>query len=222
MNTLSSRQRILATIRHNLKREQVDESLLNLRLQQKPRGVLPELSDAVIPLFIDKMQKSVANVEQIHSISDTIFILEKIIEDQKIIPQFRLAKNPLFNLISFKKHPDWIVQFGAAEPTDMISLTHAVCGVAETGTLVLLSSATSPTTLNFLPPIHIVLLNIKTIFPHYEDALDLIGQTYTAATLSRIINFISGPSRTSDIEQTAQFGAHGPKQLYVLLYQQEK
>ncbi len=222
MNHLSSRQHILTTIRRNLKREQLDESTLHLRLQQKPRGVLPALSDTALAVFINKMQKSFAKVEQIQSLSESIFVLEKIVQDIQLNPQFRLATNPLFDLISFAKHPNWILQQGAADPADIISLTHAFCGVAETGTLVLLSSESSPTTLNFLPPIHVVLLNIKNIMPHYEDAFDLIYQTYSSLTLPRTINFISGPSRTSDIEQTAQLGAHGPKQLYVLLYQEEK
>jgi L-lactate dehydrogenase complex protein LldG len=211
------REIILANIRRAIKRDQANEATLNLRLQNKPRGILPALSGDIQNIFRDKMQKSFAKVEQINFVSESILVLEKILQDNQLQPQFRLANNPLLNLIPFKKQ--WTLQYGAAEPSDVISVTEAFCGVAETGTLVLLSSPDSPTTLNFLPPIHVVLLNIKNIVAHYEDALDLIQ---SSGKSPRTINFISGPSRTSDIEQTAQFGAHGPKQLYVLLFQEEK
>ncbi len=204
------KQKILENICRALKRDQVDESVLNRRLQEKPRGILPALSGS----FVEKMQKSSARVEQIHAVSESIKVLEKIVHENHLAPRFRLANDALVDLIPFNKN--WLLQQGAADASDEISVTHALCGVAETGTLVLLSSKESPTTLNFLPPIHVVLLNAKNIVSHYEDALDLISHT------PRTINFISGPSRTSDIEQTAQFGAHGPKQLYVLIYQEEK
>jgi L-lactate dehydrogenase complex protein LldG len=221
----TSRQQIMSNIQCALGREKIDDSmqvLLNLHLEEKPRGILPALSDTALTIFIEKIRKSSVIVEQIHSISDSIFLLEKIVKNNQLDPRFRLAGDPLLKLIPFSNHPHWTLQWGAADQADRISVTSAFCGIAETGTLVLLSSELSPTTLNFLPPIHVVLLDINQIVPHYEDAFDLINQAYPSSQLPRTINFISGPSRTSDIEQTAQFGAHGPKQLYVLLFQEEK
>jgi L-lactate dehydrogenase complex protein LldG len=73
--------------------------------------------------------------------------------------------------------------------------------------LVLLSGPDSPTTLNFLPAGRIV--------PRMEDAWDLLrGER---GELPRAINIVSGPSRTADVEQTIQLGAHGPRRLHVLL-----
>lgn len=105
------------------------------------------------------------------------------------------------------------VLFGAADPADAVSVTPAFAGVAETGTLVLLSGPDSPTGLNFLPDTHIVVLAAVDVAGVYEDVWDWLR----GAPLPRSVNLISGPSRTGDIEQTIQLGAHGPRRLHILL-----
>lgn len=96
-----------------------------------------------------------------------------------------------------------------------VSLTSAYGGIAETGTLVLLSSESSPTTLNFLSEYHVVLLRERDLVRHMEDIFERMRKEMP--TLSRTVNLITGPSRTADIEQTIQLGAHGPRQLHVVL-----
>jgi L-lactate dehydrogenase complex protein LldG len=86
--------------------------------------------------------------------------------------------------------------------------------VAETGTLVLTSGPESPTTLNFLPDTHIAVVNRSQITGRYEDVWDKIRDN---GALPRTVNMISGPSRTGDIEQTIQLGAHGPRRLHILI-----
>ena len=93
-------------------------------------------------------------------------------------------------------------------------VTGAVCGVAETGTLILTSGPDSPTTLNLLPDTHIVVLSTDSIVGSYEDGWDLLR---ARGELPRTVNMITGPSRTGDIEQTIQLGAHGPRRLHILL-----
>ena len=91
----------------------------------------------------------------------------------------------------------------------------AFAGIAETGTLMLLSAPATPTTLAFLPETSLVVLPTERILRAYEDGLALLRQEHAA--LPRSINFITGPSRSGDIEQTLQLGAHGPRRLCVLL-----
>ncbi|MEZ5579927.1 MAG: LUD domain-containing protein [Candidatus Competibacteraceae bacterium] len=64
-----------------------------------------------------------------------------------------------------------------------------------------------PTTLNFLPDTHIVVLRADRIVGAYEDAWDLLRAR--GLGMPRTVNFITGPSRSADIEQTVQMGAHG-------------
>ena len=83
----------------------------------------------------------------------------------------------------------------------------------------LTSGPGTPTTLNFLPDTHIVVLREDQIVASYEDGWDLLRARVAASPAGwpRTINLITGPSRTGDIEQTLELGAHGPKALAVLI-----
>ena len=107
--------------------------------------------------------------------------------------------------------------FGPAEPTDRAALSRAVVAAAETGTLFLVSGPDNPTTLNFLPEAHTVLIAASDIVGSYEEAWDRLRAIYGEGALPRTVNLISGPSRTADIEQTIVRGAHGPRRLHVLI-----
>jgi L-lactate utilization protein LutC len=94
-------------------------------------------------------------------------------------------------------------------------VTSALCGIAETGTLMLVSGEQNPTSLNFLPDYHIVVLRSDQLVPRMEDAWDTLRASF--AQMPRTVNFISGPSKTADVEQTVEYGAHGPRCLHVVL-----
>ena len=78
----------------------------------------------------------------------------------------------------------------------------------------LVSGEQTPTTLNFLPDTHIVALRASQVVASYEDGWDLLR---ARGSLPRTVNFITGPSRTGDIEQKIELGAHGPRRLHVIL-----
>jgi len=109
---------------------------------------------------------------------------------------------------------DWAVTFGASKGDDRVSVTPCFAAVAETGSVVLLSSPDSPTSLNFLPDFHIVLVNDHQLVRHVEDVWTRLRK---AGVSPRVVNFITGPSKTADVEQTIQYGAHGPRSLDVIL-----
>ena len=113
--------------------------------------------------------------------------------------------------------PSLTVNHGPADPADEASLSHATAGVAETGTLVLTSGPDNPTTLNFLPENHIVVINASDITGSYEDAWQTIRATYGERQMPRTVNMITGPSRTGDIEQRIELGAHGPRRLHIII-----
>ena len=93
-------------------------------------------------------------------------------------------------------------------------LTIADGAIADTGTLFQLDPRTMPRTLSLVPPIHICVLDVKRILPSLQAAVASEG--WQAAMPSNLI-FITGPSKTADIQQTLAYGAHGPKELIVLL-----
>jgi len=109
------------------------------------------------------------------------------------------------------------VTTGASDGTQLASVSHASGGVAETGTLILVSGPDNPTTLNFLPDNHIVVLDAKDVAGDYETIWQRLRERFGAGIMPRTVNMITGPSRSADIEQTLILGAHGPRRLHVIL-----
>jgi len=106
------------------------------------------------------------------------------------------------------------VRFGSARGDDRISVTMAAAGVAETGTLVFVSGPKCPSDLCFLPEIHIAVLRVSDLVGPYEAVWPRLREM---AVMPATVNLVTGPSRTGDIEQTIQLGAHGPRRLHILL-----
>ena len=105
-----------------------------------------------------------------------------------------------------------------ARPTvgdDRLGITGVFCAIAETGTLVVVSGADTPTATTLLPDTHVAIVSSTRIVDTMEDALALIRKE--RGGVPRAINMISGPSRTGDIEQTIVLGAHGPFRVHILV-----
>lgn len=106
----------------------------------------------------------------------------------------------------------------AARPAvdaDRVGITGCFCALAETGTLMLLSGPQTPATISLLPETHIALVPVSRIVASMEDAFALLRAEH--GQLPRAVNFVSGPSRTGDIEQTIVLGAHGPCRVHLIL-----
>jgi len=136
--------------------------------------------------------------------------------------RLRCAPHPLLENIDWTQQTALEVSSGAARADDTASLSVAFAGVAETGTLVLHSGPESPTTLNFLPDNHIVVLGEAAIVGAYEEAWAMLRRAHGPGAMPRAVNWVSGPSRTADIEQTLLMGAHGPRRLHILILDDEK
>lgn len=131
--------------------------------------------------------------------------------------ELRLSPDPLLLDLPWQEAANVAISSGPARPQDEVSVTPALAGVAETGTLMLASGAQQPTTLNFLPDVHIALLDARDIVGAYEQAFDRLRAAAGAKAWPRTVNLITGPSRTADIEQTVVMGAHGPRRLHILI-----
>lgn len=94
--------------------------------------------------------------------------------------------------------------------------TGARGGIAETGSLVLRPDEREPRLMSLVPPIHFVLLDAATIQPDLQTVIATQG--WSRALPTNVL-LISGPSKTADIQQTLAYGAHGPKELIVLVCQ---
>jgi L-lactate dehydrogenase complex protein LldG len=106
------------------------------------------------------------------------------------------------------------VEARGARGDDLVGITGAFCAIAETGTLMTLSGPETAPSVSLLPETHIAVLTASRIVRSMEDAWSLLR---AEGAMPRAVNFISGPSRTSDIEQTLTLGAHGPYRVHIVL-----
>ena len=94
-----------------------------------------------------------------------------------------------------------------------VGISTAQAAIAETGTLVLDSAEERHRLVSLVPPVHIAVVNASVIVETLSDALTLLQKK----EISPAITFITGPSRTADIELTLAIGVHGPRELYVIV-----
>ncbi|MDH3701636.1 MAG: lactate utilization protein [Alphaproteobacteria bacterium] len=216
-----ARDQILDTIRKGRGRGAVmgaARSALEARLGRRRRGTIPARVDkdaaALTDLFVEQAEALSVTVDRVGSVDDVPEAVAGYLARENLPAMLRAAPDPLVESAPWESRPALTVSSGPSDGGDEVGLTGAFAAVAETGTLVLRSGPTHPTTLNFLPDTHIVLLRTSQVVGPYEDAWDRLR---AAGALPRTVNFVSGPSRTADIEQTIQLGAHGPRRLHIVL-----
>jgi L-lactate dehydrogenase complex protein LldG len=95
-----------------------------------------------------------------------------------------------------------------------VGISTAQAAIAETGTLVLDSTCERHRLVSLVPPVHIAIINASSICETLGDALTLLQKD---KEISPAVTFITGPSRTADIELTLAIGVHGPQELYVIV-----
>ncbi len=223
----AARDQVLGRIRRSLGRDgPLDgeaRAAAEARLDTPPRGIVPEhvrREDTAgrVRLFVEKAlaaQATVAEVGDPESVPDAV---AEFLAGENLPATLRVADHPDLRAVPWDRRPTLTVTTGPSAGDDPVGVSAALGGVAETGTLALPSGPESPTTLNFLPETHIVLLRKSRIVGPYEDIWRMLRERPDKiGFMPRALNFITGPSRTGDIEQTIELGAHGPLRLHVLL-----
>jgi L-lactate dehydrogenase complex protein LldG len=210
----AARAAILGRLRRALGRSDAGDAVAE---QAKAAGIIPARAD------LDLAGRIAMFVRQAEAVQTSV---QRLIDDSHIpaaVVDYLRAKNLPMRLVMAPDPaldpPGWPamleIRRGRAEDADPAGLTTAFAGIAETGTLMLLSGPERPTTIAFLPETSIIVLRAGRVLRAYEDGLRLLREE--RGELPRSINLITGPSRSGDIEQTIQLGAHGPKRLLVLL-----
>ena len=102
-----------------------------------------------------------------------------------------------------------------ARDSDLVGITGAFCAIAETGTLMTVTGPQTPAAVSLLPETHIAIVSAARIVRGMEEAWQLMRDELKQPP--RAVSFISGPSRTADIEQTVTLGAHGPYRVHIVI-----
>jgi L-lactate dehydrogenase complex protein LldG len=219
----TSRTAILDAVRLSLGRGPASpeaRQAVNQRLSGHPRNLVPARSALPpadrIALFVRMALEVSATVDRLADPASVPQAAAAFLAGHNLPAALRLAPHRALAALPWASQPTLDISAGCARDGDAVSLTAAFAGVAETGSLVLVSGPEHPTTLNFLPDTHIVVLGSDQIVGCYEDAWDRLRAAMPGG-LPRTVNFVTGPSRTGDIEQQIQLGAHGPRRLHIIM-----
>ena len=214
----AARERILGAVRRSLRRAgPLPESVragLERRLANPIPNLKPALAEDPVSLFVRKANAVHTRTSMVSTLAGVSEVVVGHIEDNGLGDAIVVA--PELEGIQWSNR--LVVEARAARGSDQISVTGAFAGIAETGSVMLLSGPESPTTLNFLPEDHIVVLRESRIVAHPEDAWALLRAE--RAAMPRTVNLICGPSKTGDIELVITEGAHGPRRFHVIVVQE--
>ncbi len=219
-----ARGTILAAIRGSLKRGRLApeiEAELRAELGRHSRNAVPARATALdaarrVELFVamaEEVQTTVTRVASREAVPEAV---AAYLASENLPAELVMAPDPGLAAIPWATRPLLRIRRGRAETGDAVSVTPCFAAIAETGTLMLIAAPETPTTLNFLPDTHIVVAGAEQVVATYEDGWDRL-RGIGAERLPRVVNFVTGPSRTADIEQRIVLGAHGPRRLHIVL-----
>lgn len=218
-----ARSDIFANIRRSLGvtgQEAPRRMAVTERLERAPKGVIPKRGQVTgaerIAVFRAQAEMVHATTAEVDSMSEVPAAVAQYLRDHNLPATLRMGADLRLKMMPWSDTA-LDISSGPSGGDDLNAVSHAVCAVAETGTLVMTASPDNPTTLNFLPDNHIVIVNAKDLVGDMEEAWGKVRFAHGKGEMPRVVNFISGPSRSADIGQTMLLGAHGPRSLHIIV-----
>ncbi len=218
-----ARAQILGGIRRSLRRGELTgeaRSAVEMRLAEPPRGPsvargqLPQAEKvALFCQWAETLNATVARVGPAEVPGEVSAYLAR----NNLPASVAMAPSPLLEGYDWASQKMLSIRRGRGLGSDQVSVTGAFAGIAETGTVVMASGPDHPVSLNLLPDTHVVVLRESDIVGGYEDVWGRLRARYGKNLMPRTVNTITGPSRTGDIEQTIELGAHGPRRMHILV-----
>ena len=211
----NARHNILQRIRRaNQKISQVSAADIEQQhMQQHQRGPQPHWQENLLTRFMQKVEQAAASYEQVKTDQEIVRAVAAYLASQSPGETLVRAGTSLLNRLEWPE--DMVTETRGATIQDKVVLVEAFAGIAETGSIVMCSGKETPVSLNFLPDYFICVVHASSIVNSMEDVWDKIRNQ--GGAMPRAINVITGPSRTADVEQVIQMGAHGPRQVHLLL-----
>lgn len=217
-----SRDAVLNAIRRGLRRGPLPDdqiAMLRGRMERHPRHLIPARSRlphaGQVDLFVRNVEKEFGTVTRVADTDAVPGAVADYLAAQNLPGSLIMAPHPELQAIPWSARPLLEIREGRAQATDAVSIQHAFAAIAETGTLMFPSAPERPVTLNLLADTEIVVLKASRLVGAYEEAWDLLRSELGG--MPRNVMLVTGPSRSADIEQTLELGAHGPRRLHVVL-----
>jgi len=211
---MSARDDILGRVRAGVGKGDAEARRLaaKARLQTRRRGPQPTLVGDLLERFCAKAEALASTVAQVEDYAQVPAHVAGWLTAQQL-PLQAVTTLDVAGL-------DWQragleCHSGVARDADPVGISGCFCAIAKTGTLMLLSGVATPASVSLLPETHIALVPAERIVATMEEAFALLRRE--RGELPRAVNFVSGPSRTGDIEQTIVLGAHGPCRVHLIV-----
>jgi len=225
VDTSKARAAILQRIRTNQRRSgplsDAERAAAEEYMARHPAGPRPVLGGDLKLHFRQMAERMASTVDEVPTLADAPAAVARYLVSQGLPP--RAVVWPQLGALAWTaagleveaRRPKRDESQGA----DMVGITGCFCALAETGTLVLTSSGDTPASTHLLPETHVAIVPASRIVAGMEDAFALMRAERggVANMMPRVVNMVSGPSRTGDIEQTIVLGAHGPYRVHIII-----
>ncbi len=210
------RTRILDDLRSALEKDapaskaEIDAEYARVAAFHGPR---PVVDGILVEQFIEKHEAVRGTTHVVQSYEQVPGAVQIFLAEHGLPPEILMSKSDYLERFDWPQN--WQICHRKAQKSDAVSVTGADCAIAETGTIFIVSSPKVSSTHLFLPENHIAIFDVGQVVRHLEDAFALL--TESVIRRSRGIHMITGPSKTADVEQTIQYGAHGPRRVHAII-----
>jgi L-lactate dehydrogenase complex protein LldG len=221
---MTGRDTVLASIRRSLGvtgREPARRAAVDERITAHAKGVIPARGqlprEERIALFRSMLAAAAGTTTRLANPADVPKEVAALLRAHNLPMAVRRGDDPRLAAMPWDSERTLSVTTGPSDGSDLVGVSYAFGAVAESGTLMLTSGRDNPTTLNFLPDTHVVLVSADDVAGDYETLWARLRERYGPGVMPRAVNLITGPSRSADIGQTLILGAHGPRRLHVIV-----
>ena len=222
----NSREEILHIIRKGLKGESSKETTVQrnfLSEAEEIQELTKGLQDNLRAQFIDELTNVNTHILEANS-ADTIKDLLITLIKEKELKSFSIWESEYLKEINLKQNIKSVgLKLIAAKNKDRIAnseigITDVDYAIADTGTLVLLTNKNQPRSISLLPPIHLAIVRKENLVRNIKDLFIILkSKLKDVEDITTCMTFVTGPSRTADIELNLTLGVHGPKELFVVI-----
>jgi L-lactate dehydrogenase complex protein LldG len=183
------------------------------RAEPAPRYALPAWTGDTASQFAERARSTASEVHEIAQMDDAPEAIWSILVNKNAARHVHIPRHSAVNELPWQRAPGLTVKSERPSGSDS-AVSFANYAIAETGTLVFFSGERSASSWHFLPGLEFVVLRRQLIAPRLETVIEALARS---GAMPATVNLVTGPSRTADIEQTIERGAHGPRELCILI-----